>query len=181
MTRFSDQTVGMLQVAAVVALVGIALVALPSLHGSFSDGASAVTGFVLCLGAAGCFTGVMLIARRATVSSQGLAWSQCIVGAVCLSWAPAVDGLPPWGIAWAWLADLGAIHTGLAYVLMYAGIRRTNTVQVALLQFVSPVAAVLVDWCVYKQFLEPIQLLGLVLATVALVAAIGRSGKEKRL
>lgn len=166
--------------AAVVALLGIALVALPPLRGSFSDGASALTGFVLCLGAAACFTGVTLIARRATVSPQGLAWSQCVVGAVCLSWAPLVDGLPSWGLTWAWLFDLGAIHTGLAYVLMYAGIRRTNTVQIAQLQFVSPIAAVLVDWCVYKQFLEAIQLVGLVLAIVAPATAIRSSGKHSR-
>ena len=166
--------------AAVVALVGIALVALPPLRGSFSDGAFALTGFVLCIGAAACFTGVTVIARRATVSPQGLAWSQCVVGAVCLSWAPLIYGLPSWGSAWAWLVDLGAVHTGLAYVLLYAGIRRTGTVQIALMQFVSPVAAVLVDWCVYKQFLEAIQLVGLVLTIVALATAIGSSSKRSR-
>ena len=166
--------------AAVVALVGIGLVALPPLRGSFSDGASALTGFGLCIGAAVCFTGVTLIGRRATVSPHGLAWSQCVVGAVCLSWAPLVDGLPSWGIAWAWLVDLGAAHTGLAYVLLYAGIRRTTTVQIALLQFVSPIAAVLIDWCVYKQLLEGVQLVGLVLTIVALATAIGGSSKQSR-
>ena len=164
--------------AAVVALVGIALVALPPLRATLPDGASALTGFVLCIGAAVCFTGVTLIGRRATVSPQGLAWWQCVVGAVCLSWAPLVGGLPSWGLAWVWLFDLGAIHTGLAYVLLYTGIRRTNTVQVALLQFVSPVAAVLVDWCVYKRFLEEIQLVGLVLTVVALATAIRSSIKQ---
>ena len=166
--------------AAVVALAGIALVALPPLRASLPGGVSALTGFVLCVGAAACFTGVTLIARRATVSPQGLAWSQCVVGAVCLSWAPLVNGLPSWGIAWAWLFDLGAVHTGLAYVLLYAGIRRTKTVQIALLQFVSPVAAVLIDWCVYKRFLEAIQLVGLVLAIVALATAIGSHGKPSQ-
>jgi drug/metabolite transporter (DMT)-like permease len=166
--------------AAVAALVGIALVALPPLRASVPGGASALTGFVLCIGAAACFTGVTLIARRATVSPQGLAWSQCVVGAVCLSWAPLVDGLPSWGLAWAWLVDLGAVHTGLAYVLLYAGIRRTNTVQIALLQFVSPIAAVLVDWCVYKQLLQAIQLVGLVLTIMALAAAIRSSGNQSR-
>jgi drug/metabolite transporter (DMT)-like permease len=166
--------------AAVVALVGIALVALPPLRATLPDRASAWTGVVLCIGAAACFTGVTLIARRATVSPQCLAWSQCVIGAVCLSWAPVVHGLPPWGIAWAWLFDLGAIHTGLAYVLLYVGIRRINTVQVALLQFVSPIAAVLVDWWVYQRFLEAIQLVGLVLTIVALATAIRSNGKQSQ-
>jgi drug/metabolite transporter (DMT)-like permease len=166
--------------SAVVALVGIALVALPPLRASLPGGMSALTGFVLCIGCAACFTGVTLIARRATVSPQCLAWWQCIVGAVCLSWVPLVHGLPSWGIAWVWLFDLGALHTGLAYVLLYAGMRRTNTVQIAMLQFVSPIAAVLVDWCVYKQFLEAIQLVGLVLTIVALATAIRSSGQQSR-
>ena len=166
--------------AAVAALVGIALVALPPLRASLPDRASALMGVVQCIGAAACFTGVTLIARRATVSTQCLAWSQCVVGAVCLSWAPLVHGLPPWGIAWAWLFDLGAVHTGLAYVLLYTGIRRINTVQVALLQFVSPIAAVLVDWCVYRKLLEAMQLFGLVLTIVALATALKSSGKQSQ-
>ena len=166
--------------AAVVALGGIALVALPPLRASLPDGASALTGFVLCIGAAACFTGVTLIARAATVSPGCLAWWQCVSGAVWLSWAPVVYGLPPWGVTWAWLFDLGAIHTGLAYVLLYSGLRKANLIQVALLQFISPVAAVLVDWWVYKQHLGAIQLVGLALTIVALATAIKSNGKPSQ-
>jgi drug/metabolite transporter (DMT)-like permease len=167
-------------IAAVVALVGIALVALPPLWASLPGGASTLTGLVLCIGAAACFTGVTLIARGATVSPECLAWWQCVCGAVCLSWAPVINGLPPWGVTWAWLFDLGAVHTGLAYVLLYAGIRRTGLIQVALLQFISPVAAVLVDWWVFKQLLGAIQLVGLALAIVALTTAIRSKGKPSQ-
>lgn len=157
--------------ASVVALAGIALVAAPPLRGSVVGGASALAGVVLCIGAAGCFTGVMLIARKTTVSPWGLAWWQCVVGAACLSWVPAIEGFPRTLIGWGWLCDLGVIHTGLAYALLYTGFRRTTTVQIALLQYISPMAAVLVDWCVYNQTLEPVQLVGFVLAAVALASA----------
>jgi drug/metabolite transporter (DMT)-like permease len=160
--------------AAVTVLAGIALVAAPPLRGSVAGGASALAGVVLCIGAAGCFTGVTVIARKTTVSPQGLACWQCVIGAVCLSWVPAVEGFPSTLSGWAWLSDLGAIHTGLAYVLLYAGVRRTTTVQIALLQFISPLAAVLLDWCVYKQTLGPLQLDGLVLAAVGLTIATRR-------
>jgi len=41
-------------------------------------------------------------------------------------------------------------------------------------------AAVLVDWCVYKQTLEPIQLVGLVLAAVALATATGSRDQRSK-
>jgi len=83
-----------------------------------------------------------------------------------------VDGLPSGGIAWAWLVDLGAVHTGLAYVLLYAGIRRIETAQAALLQFVAPVSAVLVDWWAYQQSLHMLQGVGLGLTLLALMTSI---------
>jgi drug/metabolite transporter (DMT)-like permease len=53
-------------------------------------------------------------------------------------------------------------------------------VRIALLQFVSPIAAVLVDWYVYKQHLEAIQLAGLVLTIVALAIALRSNGKQSQ-
>ena len=77
-------------------------------------------------------------------------------------------GLPAWGAAWAWLAGLGAIHTGLAYVLLYAGMSRLATSRVAVLQFVYPAVAILMDWLVYGRVLGPVQLLGVALMALAL-------------
>jgi drug/metabolite transporter (DMT)-like permease len=167
-------------IAAVVALVGIALVALPPLWASLPHRALALTAFVPCIGAAACFTGVTLISRGAMVSPECLAWWQCVSGAICLAWAPVVYGIPPWGVAWAWLFDLGAVHTGLAYVLLYAGLRKVNLVQLALLQFIAPIAAVMVDWWVYEQRLGAIQLGGLALTIGALSTAIRGNAKPSQ-
>ena len=77
-------------------------------------------------------------------------------------------GLPPAGAPWAWLAGLGILHTGLAYVLLYAGMARLGTGRIAVLQFVYPATAVLVDWLVYGRALSPLQMTGVGLIGAAL-------------
>jgi drug/metabolite transporter (DMT)-like permease len=68
------------------------------------------------------------------------------------------------------LVGLGVIHTGLAYVVLYAGMARLSTSRIALLQFVYPVAAILMDWAVYGRALSAVQLAGVALMAVALTA-----------
>ena len=116
------------------------------------------------------YAALTLIANRARgVSPLALAWWQCAVGAVVLLWWPFTQGWPAAGPAWAWLAGLGVIHTGLAYVVLYAGVARLTAGRVAVLQFVYPASAVAVDWLVYGRALSPSQLLGVLVMLVALV------------
>ena len=119
-------------------------------------------GLLMCLGGSLSYAAVTLIAKWAkdSASSFALAWWQCAVGTVALAWWPVVHGWPAWGSSWAWLAGLGVIHTGLAYVVLYAGMARLSTSRIALLQFVYPAAAVMVDWLVYGRALSAVQLGG---------------------
>ncbi len=156
-------------VAAVGALAGLALAT-----GLF-DGAGLThptaywIGIAACLGGSLSYAGVTLIAAvERSVSSYALATWQCLVGLLLLCWWPVLYGLPAWGGAWAWLAGLGAIHTGLAYVLLYAGMSRLATSRVAVLQFVYPAVAILMDWLVYGRVLGPVQLIGVALMALAL-------------
>jgi drug/metabolite transporter (DMT)-like permease len=128
-------------------------------------------GLLMCLGGSISYAAVSLIAKSVRgVSAFALAWWQCAVGTVVLLAWPLTQGWPAWGPAWAWLAGLGFIHTGLAYVLLYAGINRLPAGRIALLQFVYPAAAVLVDWAVYGRALSPLQLLGVALMASAIVS-----------
>jgi drug/metabolite transporter (DMT)-like permease len=164
--------------AALVALAGLALAT-----GLFEPGASGaswneryVWGVLMCLGGSLSYAVVTLIAKCArAVSSFALAWWQCAVGATLLSWWPWVHGWPEAGAAWAWLAGLGVIHTGLAYVVLYAGMARLSAGRIAVLQFVYPAAAVLVDWAVYGRALSPVQGAGVALMGLALWAARQRA------
>ena len=167
--------------AALVALAGLALAT-----GLFAPGAAGtvreawseryVWGLLMCLGGSLSYAVVTLIAKSArSVSSFALAWWQCAVGASLLCWWPWVHGWPAAAAAWAWLAGLGVIHTGLAYVVLYAGMARLPTARIAVLQFVYPAAAVLVDWWVYDRALSPLQAGGVALMGAALWAARQRS------
>ncbi|OSZ74848.1 DMT family transporter [Hydrogenophaga sp. IBVHS1] len=159
-------------VAALASLIGLALAS------GWVDGAltgvgwssSYLWGVALALLNSVGYAALTLIANRARgVSPLALAWWQCAVGAVVLLWWPFMQGWPPAGPAWAWLAGLGVIHTGLAYVVLYAGVARLTAGRVAVLQFVYPASAVAVDWLVYDRALSPSQLLGVLVMLVALV------------
>jgi len=167
--------------AALLALAGLAL-ATGLLDGDSPAAAGAdsayAIGLLLCLGGSLSYAAVTLIAKSAKDDGAGsfaLAWWQCAVGVIALAWWPAVHGWPAVGPAWAWLAGLGVIHTGLAYVVLYAGMARLSTGRIALLQFVYPAAAVVVDWAVYGRALSGVQIAGVALMALAL-SAVRRPG-----
>jgi drug/metabolite transporter (DMT)-like permease len=138
--------------------------------GSGGDG-SYLAGVLLCLGGSLCYAGVTLLANtQKAISPYAMAMWQCLVGAVALAWAPLALGWPPLGAAWGWLLGLGVLHTGLAYVVLFAGMARLGLGRIAVLQFVYPLTAVLVDWAVYGRTLSPVQLGGVVLMMAALWA-----------
>ncbi|MDP3226519.1 MAG: EamA family transporter [Acidovorax sp.] len=128
-----------------------------------------MAGVLMCLGGSLCYAGVTLLANtQKTISPYAMALWQCLVGAVALAWAPIVLGWPQQGAAWGWLLGLGVLHTGLAYVVLFAGMSRLGLGRIAVLQFVYPLTAVLVDLVVYGRTLGPIQLGGVGLMAVAL-------------
>ncbi len=157
--------------AALVALCGLAL-ATGLLDGAGTGAAHTrdyLVGLAMCLGGSLSYAGVTLIARiTRSLSSFALAWWQCMVGVVLLAWWPLLHGWPPAGAAWAWLAGLGIVHTGLAYVVLYAGMARLSTARIAVLQFVYPAAAVLIDWAVYGRSLSIAQAAGVAVMGLAL-------------
>jgi drug/metabolite transporter (DMT)-like permease len=161
--------------AATVALGGLALA---SGLGGVTAGEVAGTyraGLLMCLGGAFSYACVVLLAKVASAqgsSALAIAWWHCAVGTLALAAWPLQHGLPAPGPAWAWLAGLGVLHTGLAYVLLYAGMARLGAGQVALLQFVYPVTAVAMDAAVYGRLLTPLQACGLVLMVGALWVAM---------
>jgi len=159
-------------VATLACLVGLAL-ASGWVDGALTGAgwsASYLWGIALALLNSVGYAALTLIANRARgVSPLALSWWQCAVGAVVLAWWPFVHGWPSTGTAWAWLAGLGVIHTGFAYVVLYAGVARLTAGRVAVLQFVYPASAVAVEWLVYGRSLSPGQLVGVLMMLVALV------------
>jgi len=161
--------------AAGVALAGLALATGVVEHAaaSWAQREGYALGLVLSVAGSVLYAGAGLMARSVAqrVGSFALSAGQCAVGALALAAWPLVHGLPGWGAAWGWLAGIGVLHTGLAYVLLYAGMARLGTGRVALLQFVYPGTAVLVDWTVYGHALGPWQMAGVVMIGAALWSA----------
>lgn len=156
--------------AAAIALLGLALASGLAGHDLTLD-RSYVLGIAMCLGGSVSYAAVTLIAKAARgVTSYALAFWQCAGGALCLAWVPAAQGWPATGAAWAWLAGLGIVHTGLAYVVLYAGMALLPAGRIAVLQFVYPAAAICIDALVYGRMLGAVQFGGVVLMGAALLA-----------
>jgi len=162
-------------IATPVALLGLALST--GLLDNLASGSPAsgdfngdyIAGLLLCIGGSLSYAGVTLLAKSGrAVSPFTLSFWQCGVGTVLLAWAPWVFGWPQQASVWGWLAGLGVIHTGLAYVVLFAGMARLALGQIAVLQFVYPLAAVLFDWGVYGTRLSAVQIAGVSLMGLAI-------------
>lgn len=128
-----------------------------------------LTGVAMCIAGSLTYAGLPIIARsRPQISAFAFAWWQCAVGVVLTAWWPLWHGWPSSAASWAWLAGLGSLHTGLAYALLYSGMSRLPTSRFAVLQFVYPVSAILVDWLVYHHALDGWQMTGIGLMGLAL-------------
>ncbi len=85
---------------------------------------------------------------------------QTVTGALML--APFASYSIP-SAAWGWLVGIGVLHTGISYALMYAAYPRLSTPAIAILNFVYPLVAILIDWSIYNHPLSVTQGIGLVL------------------
>lgn len=171
---FLRETVSPLQwVATLTALGGLTLTTGLTIEdlraGAIDD--EYINGLVMCLIGSLCYAAVTVIAKtERRMTSFALAWWQCAVGAVILAWVPLIYGWPSQASAWPWLIGLGVFHTGLAYAILFAGMAKLTLGKIALLQFVYPLTAVVVDWVIYGRVLDLVQAVGVGLMVVALWA-----------
>lgn len=148
------------------AFVGVALASgLVVAHGHAD--AKWALGIALTLGAA-------LLYAVATILAKGLGQQraeitvlcQTLVGVVLL--APFADiGHPIPPASWGWLAGIGVLHTGIAYVLMNSAFPRLTTPVIGILTFIYPVVAIVIDWALYGHPLGPAQAAGMALIALA--------------
>jgi len=160
-------------IATPVALLGLVLTTgLLSDRGAVQAfGNDYLVGLLLCLGGSLSYAAVtVLTSTSKAIPAFTLSFWQCAVGAVLLAWVPLVWGWPGQAAAWAWLAGLGVIHTGLAYAVLFAGMARLKLGQIAVLQFVYPLAAVLFDWGIYGTTFTVVQWVGVALMGLAVWA-----------
>jgi drug/metabolite transporter (DMT)-like permease len=136
-----------------------------------ADRSAMLGGAVLALVAAFLYALATLATRKlAGVPPAQIAGLQLILGIPVL--APLAD-FSSVGLAWqSWssLLILGLVHTGLMYNLLYAAFQRLPAGMIASLSFIYPIVAILVDVTFFHTVLSSIQMLGILLILVAVVA-----------
>lgn len=152
----------------VIAFFGLALAAGIGWKALSADSAY-LTGIAFTLIASVLYAGVTLIAKAlGALRPHLLTMIQCAVGVVSLPLLTPAGALTHVGIhQWGWLAGLGILHTGVSYALIYGAVPMLPVSVIAVLQFIYPLTAVLVDWLVYGRALTPLQGLGVGLIVLA--------------
>jgi probable blue pigment (indigoidine) exporter len=119
--------------------------------------------------------GFVLVKRwKSSVSLTTMAaWQLVGGGLLLLPVALLVEGAPPHldRAAWAGFAYIGLVSTGLAYVVWFRGLRRLEAGAVAMIGLLNPVAGVVLGVLFAHESFGGVQLLGLALVLVGVLAA----------
>ncbi|AZF47869.1 DMT family transporter [Pseudomonas sp. R2-7-07] len=159
-----------LQKMAWLSVAFLGMLAIVTAHGEQPAGEDYLTGIALALGAALLYAiAALIIKQLKQVPPHLMALIQVTTGAVLLAPLVPWDRLPTSTDAWAALATLGLVHTGLMYVLLYGAIQKLPTAMTGALSFIYPIAAIFVDWIAFGHRLGWLQWLGV--AAILLAAA----------
>lgn len=109
-----------------------------------------------------------VITKRVTgVRPHLVALVQLVLGIFLLLPFTTLSETKGLGADWGWLVGLGVIHTCVMYVLMYSSYQKLPTSKIAVLAFVYPAVAMLMDWAVYGHSVSLLQALGIPLIVAA--------------
>ena len=158
---------------AFVGLFCIVELDISELIGLFSGGedSAALIGLLLALGAALFYTVATLLAKKVSqVPSTFVALVQMVIGIFML--LPFVDAsnLPTQTNQWIDILVLGVVLTGFMYIIMYDSFQKLPTSLIAILSFVYPVTALIVDYLAFSTQISLWQGLGVLLVLLAVCA-----------
>lgn len=120
-------------------------------------------GIAITLGGAFLYA-ITAIAGKGLAGQRGEITTLIQTIAGTLIFLPFVDFGQPIAIqSWGWLAVIGVVQTGIAWVLVYSAYPRLSTPMLAVLSFINPVTAIMSDWLFFGHLIGPVQALGLVL------------------
>jgi drug/metabolite transporter (DMT)-like permease len=144
-----------------VAFAGVTIIGLASA----GTGPSAGTGALLCLLAAGAYSGGMIIQKGVlrSVSALQTTFLCCLVGAAaCLPFAPRlIDelGLAPASTI-AWLIYLGAFPTAIAFTTWAYALARTDAGLLGVSTYLAPPIAIMLGWAALGEVPATLAFLG---------------------
>lgn len=130
----------------------------------FSLTSSYIFGLMLALAAAVLYAVATIITKRLKgIPPHLIALTQVTLGIFMLLPFADFDAVPTIGSHWIYLVGLGIIHTCIMYILMYSAFQKLPTPAIAVLSFIYPAVAILVDYVFYNQNLSLSQILGIAL------------------
>ncbi len=155
----------------VIAFAGVLLIVQAKPDAVEYAGSNYALGIALSLGAAFFWAVAALLTKKLTgTPPQLIALVQVCVGILMLAPFVSWNALPEGTMAWGSLVTLGAVHTGLMYILMYGAVQKLPTYLQGAFSFIYPVVAILVDYVAFGHQLKPLQLVG---AAAIIIAAMG--------
>lgn len=154
-----------------LAFFGVVLIVQAKPAAPVSEDMDYAIGMALALGAAFFWAIAALLTKKlAGTPPQLIALIQVGVGILMLAPFVGWTSLPDSGVAWGALITLGAVHTGLMYILMYGAVQKLPTYLQGAFSFIYPIVAIVVDYAAFGQTLHILQFLG---AAAILLAAAG--------
>ncbi|NNN30895.1 EamA family transporter [Streptomyces sp. S3(2020)] len=136
--------------------------------GDFTSGGTYLLGVGQALLAALLYGLSTVVTKRITgVRPHLIALVQVVVGIPLLLPFADFGAMAGTGADWGWLVGLGFIHTGVMYVLMYAAYAQLPLSKIAVLAFLYPAVAMVMDWAVYGHHIGLVQALGVPLIVLA--------------
>lgn len=145
----------------VLAFLGVVLIIEPDASGTDTS-ANYLLGVALAIGAAIFYAIVSIIVKQTKgIKPHIIALIQVSVGAVLLFPFANIGAVPTFtGSQWTYLLILGAFHTCLTYILMYSAFPKLPTPLLAVLSYIYPLIAILVDYIAYGKAMHMLQLAG---------------------
>lgn len=129
---------------------------------------SHLSGIALALGAAVLYTAATLAAKKTQhLPPSVLAFVQLLMGSLLLLPWFNFNALPEQSTQWAALLTLGLVHTGFMYILLYASFQVLSTKVIALLSFIYPVVALILDHLAFGTQVSLLQMAGVALILLA--------------
>jgi len=147
-----------------IAFVGVALSAADPAKLAGLTNATYLFGIGLTFVAAVLCGASLLLSRRISRERPlAVVLIQCLTGVAMLAPFARYAAVAHLGPHWFWLAGLGLIHSGICYVLFYSAYPRLQVATIAVIAFVYPLVALLLDYAIYGHTLSALQLAGVAL------------------
>ena len=144
-------------------LVAVGLVCI---SGSIAFGGMNAAGLLTAIVSALFYAALIVFNKRIvrTGGMQTAAIELDVAFVVVLLYVLLTGGLPrPLASDWPWIAVIGLVNTGLAYLLYFSGLQKLPAQSVAMLSYVDPVSALVFSSVFLHEAMTPVQMLGAVL------------------